>query len=88
MEPEHAFGLILVVALIVSIVLRSMGKRSQGDSECSPDKENADEFSRKVRSEFSLPANAKGLDSDFSATKALVETVLSNQREAPEKRGG
>ena len=79
MPVETIITIVLAAALILSVALHMLAKRAKASSEevsCENGLGEGGQAGRMQR-EFGLPADSKGLDSDYAATKAIFNAVLS-----------
>lgn len=88
MPVDTIITIALAAALVVSITLHMLAKRAKAPSEDVSCENGLGEEgqSGRVRREFGLPADSKGLDSDYAATKAIFDAVLSEGKSRPADR--
>lgn len=79
----------LAVVLALSIALHMIVKRTKASSdEASCERGLVEEDQAgDLRREFGLPADSKGLDSDYAATRAVFNAVLSEGKDQSAGRG-
>lgn len=79
MPIDMIVTIVLAAALASSVALHMVAKRAKVASECvlGESESGGEDQAGKMRHEFGLPADSKGLDSDYTATRAIFNAVLS-----------